>query len=136
MINKLAKTNKSLKDVVSKLETFGYGYQKSYKDRPKGNLKRTVSKPKRKRAKTKSLIRSKDNLGIDYAVVNKKNEKKSTKPSTGVLRGQKRRKRESKMHRSMSKPKQNHLCTNLQAKRLVPHVLKKDIFRNPMLVDD
>lgn len=89
--------NKSNKNVLSKLEQFGFGYQKTFKDKPVGNLKRQVSLNKKERAK--SMIKTKENVGIDYAVVDKEN----VGPSMNNLRGPKSKKRGLKKYKSVSK---------------------------------
>jgi hypothetical protein len=89
--------HKSNKNVISKLEQFGFGYQKTFKDKPVGNLKRKVSLNKKERAK--SMIKTKDNLGINYAVIDKEN----VGFSMNNQRGLKNKKRGTKKYKSVSK---------------------------------
>mmetsp|Transcript_1335 Transcript_1335/g.1191 ORF Transcript_1335/g.1191 Transcript_1335/m.1191 type:complete len:148 (+) Transcript_1335:442-885(+) len=60
--------NKTNIDVINKLEKFGYGYQKTFKTKTIGNLKRQVSNGKGKLKKARSLIRNKDNQEIGYDI--------------------------------------------------------------------
>lgn len=93
--------NKANKNVISKLETFGYGYQKSFKAKAAGNLKRQISIDKKARAK--SLIKHKDNYGIDYAVTESRKDKENLHPQMSDLRGGGSKKGELKKHKSVSK---------------------------------
>ena len=64
--------------MISRLETIGYGFQKSYKNKPSGNLKRQISRPGRgkPRARTRSFIRNGDRFGVDYSLIGKKKDVK------------------------------------------------------------
>lgn len=97
--------NKANKNVISKLETFGYGYQKSFKTKPSGHLKRQISIDKKARAK--SLIKHKDNYGIDYAVAESRKDKENLQPQLSDPREIRSKKGEIKKHKSVTKIRGN-----------------------------
>jgi hypothetical protein len=94
--------NKTNKEVISKLEKFGYGYQKTYVKPAEGNLKRKISLNNiNGKKKSRSLIRYKDNVGIDYSI--KDRNQKDNPVIVSDLRG--RKKKSMKRYRSVSKSK-------------------------------
>lgn len=94
--------NKTNKDVISKLEKFGYGYQKTFAKPAEGNLKRKISINNiNNKKKSKSLIRLKENVGIDYSIKDKAGKEHPMIISD--LRG--RKKKDLKKYRSVSKSK-------------------------------
>lgn len=94
------KQNQVYKDVINKLEKFGYGYQKTFKNKTTGNLKRQVTTKKGKK-RSKSLIKAKDKVGIDYAIEDpRKYRDMSTNADTHLRRG---RRGVPKKYRSFSR---------------------------------
>ncbi|CAI2369184.1 unnamed protein product [Moneuplotes crassus] len=86
MIN-TKKQSETFKDVINKLEKFGYGYQKTFKRKTQGNLKRQVTTKKGKK-RSRSLIRAKENIGIDYAIEDhRRHRDSSTNAESSPKRG-------------------------------------------------
>lgn len=105
---RIKNTNKNHKDVISRLETIGYGYCKSFKNRPAGNLRRQVSRPGRGRARTKSNNRSRERYGVDYSLVGRR--KHPSRPRKSSIRWRKRR--GNKRAYSISLPRLRHRDMN------------------------
>lgn len=100
--SKLSTKHKQNKNVISKLESIGYGYQKSYSEKPTGHLKRTVSIQPERKGKAKSLLKRADSMAVDYKVTDDKADKENMvkRQSTKGSRG-----RALKRYRSVSKTK-------------------------------
>ena len=112
---KTEKENAVNKDVINKLEKFGYGYQKTFKTKTQGNLKRQVSIGKRGKKKAKSLIRNKENLGIDYAIEDNRRTKRAFNHHMSANRGSRRK--TLKRYRSLSKHKSARRGSRLEKRK-------------------
>jgi hypothetical protein len=119
---KTTNENKSHKLVLGKLETFGYGYQKTFKDKAKGNLKRQVSLGKPGRSK--SLIRDKHNLAVGYSVVEGM-DKENLIPSLSKQKSSVSKKNPLKKYKSASRPRTVSKKPSKMEKRKSSNKLKK-----------
>ena len=107
--------NRTNKDVINKLEKFGYGYQKTFKTKTHGNLKRQVSVGKKGKKRSRSLVRNKENIGIDYAIEDDRRTKKDMNYHATRFRGS--RARTMRRYRSLSKHKSARRGSRLEKRK-------------------
>lgn len=87
---KTQKQNQTYKDVINKLEKFGYGYQKTFKTKTSGNLKRQVSVPRKGKKRSKSFVKAKENIGVDYAIEETRRRRNGSPDNAEARRARKR----------------------------------------------